>query len=121
MRAVLDLDPAAVSPLGDDLLKPHDTRMRSKSGLAPAVCNAQKAAVAPQAPSSRATAAAGATLGLRCRYLYATAQARIHSPSRTWPSYEKPRQKAGAQYAGGQYAVCVHNGQVRFYRQPAWR
>jgi hypothetical protein len=24
---------------------------------------------------------------------------------RTWPSYEKPRQKAGAQYAGGQYAV----------------
>jgi hypothetical protein len=31
---------------------------------------------------------------------------------------KKPRQKAGAQYAGGKYAVCVHNGQVRFYRQP---
>ena len=52
------------------------------------------------------------------RYLYAPAQARIHSSSRAWLSYEKPRQKAGAQYAGGQYAVCVHNGQVRFYRQP---
>ena len=67
------------------------------------IYNAEKAAVTPIeiGASSRATAAASTTL--------ATAQgANSFAPEPGRPM-KKPRQKGGAQYAGGQYAVCVHN------------
>jgi len=82
-----------------------------------AICFDETRSGWPAAPSSRATAAAGTTLGLRCRYLYATAQARTHSASGR--PVKSPDKKSGLNMPGGNMRYPQRTG--AFLPPAAWR